>query len=427
SPSVARQLEPLFAVVEPAHQAPVHQPRHGRFDVAAAVGQALRGELAEIDLLARVAPEVIENVDVDRLEAHASSQSNRGAADMPEVVIIGAGVMGASIAAHLAERGVRDVLIVDRGSTLGAGSTARATGGFRAQFATEVNVRLSLLAREELRARPELGYRPHGYLFLARAEETMRVLRDAQRVQHACGLHEARMIDAQEAGELNPAIDDPRVIGGAFCPTDGFIAPMEMLRHYARGARVEFDVDVRGLRTNGDRVIALRTSRGEIGGDVFVNAAGAWAAAFGDVPVEPLERHVVPTVPTDVLPDTMPMTIWADDGFHLRVRDGRVLLLAPESDPVAPARERVPPLRDVAIDRHAAWSGFYEMSPDHHAILGRSVPFANLFLANGSSGHGVMHAPAIGRVVAEMIGGVATSIDASALRPSRFIEKEPIA
>jgi len=339
---------------------------------------------------------------------------------MPEVVIIGAGVMGASVAAHLAGLGVRDVLVVDRGAELGAGSTSRATGGFRAQFASEVNVRMSMLSREEL------DVRPHGYLFLARNEETMQVLRDAQRVQHACGLREARMIDAKEAKEINPAIDDPLIIGGAFCPTDGFIAPMEILRGYARGLRIEFDVEVRGLRTDGDRVLALQTSRGEIAGDVFVNAAGAWAAAFGDVPVEPLERHVLPTVPTHALPDSMPMTIWADDGFHLRVRDGRVLLLAPSFDPEAPARERVPVLRDVAVDRAAAWSGFYEMSPDHHAIVGRSVPFANLFLANGSSGHGVMHSPAIGRVVAEMIAGVPTSIDVRALRPSRFIEGEAI-
>jgi glycine/D-amino acid oxidase-like deaminating enzyme len=346
---------------------------------------------------------------------------------MAEVVVIGGGVMGASVAAHLAGLGVRDVLIVDRGAELGAGSTARATGGFRAQFATEVNVRMSMLSREELRARPEFGYRPHGYLFLARGDETMQVLRDAQRVQHACGLHEARMIDAKEAQELNPAIDDPLIAGGAFCPTDGFIAPMEILRAYARDLRIEFGVEVHGLRTDGERVIALRTSRGEIAGDVFVNAVGAWAAAFGDVPVEPLLRHVLPTMPTNALPDAMPMTIWADDGFHLRVRDGRVLLLAPSFDPEAPARERVPVLRDVAVDRSAAWSGFYEMSPDHHAIVGRSVPFANLFLANGSSGHGVMHAPAIGRVVAEMIAGAKMSIDVHALRPSRFIEGEAIA
>jgi sarcosine oxidase subunit beta len=343
-----------------------------------------------------------------------------------EVVIIGAGVMGVSIAAHLAGRGIRDVLVLDRGSELGAGSTARATGGFRAQFATEINVRLSLLSREELRARAEFGYQPHGYLFLARAEETMRVLREAQRVQHACGLSEARMIDAREARELNPAIDDPLIIGGAFCPTDGFIAPMSILRSYARDARIEFGVEVHGLRTDGDRVLAVQTSRGEIEGDLFVNAAGAWAAAFGDVPVEPLERHVVPTVATDVLPESMPMTIWCEDGFHLRVRDGRVLLLSPERDVETPARERVPLLRNVAIDRAAAWSGFYEMSPDHHAIVGRSVPYTNLFLANGSSGHGVMHAPAIGRLVAELIAGVPTSIDITPLRPSRFAENAAI-
>jgi sarcosine oxidase subunit beta len=345
---------------------------------------------------------------------------------MPEVVIIGAGVMGASVAAHLHALGIRDVLVVDRGAELGAGSTSRATGGFRAQFATEVNVRLSLLSREELRGRPEFGYRPHGYLFLARTEFALQVLLDAQRVQHACGLHEARMIHAREAKEINPAIDDPLIIGGAFCPTDGFIAPMDILRGYARDLRIQFDVDVLGLRTVGDRVTALQTSRGDIAGDVFVNAAGAWAAAFGDVPVEPVERHVVPTVPTDVLPDSMPMTIWADDGFHLRVRDGRVLLLSPVNDVEAPARERIPLLRDVAIDRAAAWSGFYEMSPDHHAILGRSVPFTNLFLANGSSGHGVMHAPAIGRLVAELIAGVPTSIDITPLRPSRFSEGRAI-
>ncbi|SRR5581483_5199641 len=342
---------------------------------------------------------------------------------MSRVVIIGAGVMGLSVAAHLHELGADDVVVVDRARALGEGSsTSRATGGFRAQFATEINVRLSLLAREELRARAEMGYRPCGYLFLAREEATLDVLRAAQRVQHACGLTEARMIDAREAREINPAIDDPLVIGGAFCPTDGFITPMDVLRAYAHGVRIQFESEVTGLRTSGERVTAIETTRGLIEGDLFVNAAGAWARQFGGVPVEPVERHVLPTVATAALPDTMPMTIWADDGFHLRVRDGRVLLLAPDADPEARARQRVPCLKEIAVDRANAWSGFYEMSPDHHAIVGRSMPFVNLFLANGSSGHGVMHAPAIGRIVAEMIVGAPTSLDVSALRPSRFAE-----
>jgi sarcosine oxidase subunit beta len=363
------------------------------------------------------------------------------------VAIIGGGVIGASIAWHLAAPGIRDVIVLDRAPGPGGGSTPLATGGFRTQFATEVNVRLSLLARKELENFDEWvgadsGYRQCGYLFVTREAATLDALRDSQRVQHACGATDSRMISPDEARKLNPAIDDPELIGGAFCPTDGFVRAPRILRGYSQGAArlgVKFDygVEVRALRTEGDRVIALETSRGDVFADVFVNAAGAWAAAFGDVPIVPLRRQVASTVRTEVLPEWMPMTIWVDDGFHLRVREERVLLLQPDEPPpgfetnvdeqwlarvTALAHERVPRLRDVPIDRDACWAGLYEMSPDHHAILGPSVPYSNLFLANGSSGHGVMHAPAIGLVIAEMIAGRKTSIDVTALRASRFAE-----
>jgi sarcosine oxidase, subunit beta len=369
-------------------------------------------------------------------------------AAMPQVVIVGAGVIGASIAWHLSELGCRDVVVLDRAPALGGGSTPLATGGFRAQFATEVNVRLSLLSREKLRRFPDeigvdSGYRPYGYLFLAASEATLSVLRDAQRLQHACGLTEARMIDANEARAINPAIGDDAVVGAAHCPTDGFIRAMQILRGYhdaavRRGVRFDFGVEVFGLRADGDRVVALRTSRGDVEAEHFVNAAGAWAATFGlDVPVTPLRRRVAPTVPTGEFPDTMPMTIWTDDGYHIRVRDGRVLLLWPDPAPAgydtsiddewlarvrAFTDARVPRLREVPIDRAQCWAGLYEMSPDKHAIVGRAPRFANAWLANGSSGHGVMHAPAIGQIVAEMIAGAPASIDARALRPERFAE-----
>src|SRR2546421_8885642 len=122
---------------------------------------------------------------------------------MPDVVVVGGGVVGASVAWHLARSGVRDVLVVERGANLGEGSTGRATGGFRAQFGTDINVRLSLLARDKLRRfRDEVGgdagYRPSGYLWLCRTQDELRVLSDAQQMQHAAGLAEARMVDAQE-------------------------------------------------------------------------------------------------------------------------------------------------------------------------------------------------------------------------------------
>jgi sarcosine oxidase, subunit beta len=372
---------------------------------------------------------------------------------MPSVVIAGAGVIGASIAYHLASRGLRDVVVLDRGDALGAGSTPRATGGFRAQFATAADIALSLLSREKLRCFEDeigvdSGYRPYGYLFIARSDQAMAQLRLANELQHACGLTEARVIDAEEVRGINPAVEDDAIVGGTFCPTDGFIRAMKILGGYVAasqrlGVRFEFGVTVLGMRTEGDRITVLETSRGDVHADVFVNAAGAWAGTFGiDVPVAPLRRQVAATIETDILSDTMPMTVWADDGFHFRVRDRRVLLLWPDSPPssfdttfdaaswlprvVAFSNARVPMLRDVPIDRDACWAGLYEMSPDHHAILGRAPSISNLYLANGCSGHGVMHAPAIGQVIAELIVDGRSSIDIHSLRPSRFEEGEGI-
>jgi len=370
---------------------------------------------------------------------------------MPSIVIAGAGVIGTSIAYHLAARGVRDVVVLDRGDAPGAGSTPRATGGFRAQFATAADIALSLLSREKLRRFEDeigvdSGYRPYGYLFIARSEQAMAQLRIANELQHACGLPEARAIDAEEVRRINSAVVDDAIVGGTFCPTDGFIRAMKILGGYFAaaqrlGVRFEFGVTIRGMRIEGDRIAALETSRGDVHADVFINAAGAWAGTLGvDIPVAPLRRQVAATIETDVLSDTMPMTVWADDGFHFRVRDRRVLLLWPDSPPssfdatfdpswlarvIAFTNARVPCLRDIRIDPDACWAGLYEMSPDHHAILGRAA-LANLYLANGCSGHGVMHAPAIGQVIAELIVDGRSSIDIHSLRPSRFAEGEGI-
>jgi sarcosine oxidase subunit beta len=348
-----------------------------------------------------------------------------------EVVIVGGGVIGASIAYHLARLGMRDIVVIDRAPEPGAGSTSRATGGFRAQFSTEINVRLSLLSREKLlRFKDEIGADPgfaqHGYLFLARSEDALAQLRAAQAIQHACGLHDARMIDADEARAINPAVGDKAVIGGAFCPSDGFIRAMQILRGYIDAAT---RLGVRFVYGTEERP----PSR------IVVNAAGAWASQVCDVEVRPLRRQVAATVPTSVLPQSMPMTIWIDDGYHFRVREDRVLLLWPDHPPhgfdatvedawiervAAMTHERVPILRDMPIDRAACWAGLYEMTPDKHPIIGWIDE--RMLVAAGASGHGVMHAPAIGELAAQMIAGEPTTIDVRSLRPSRFREGEAI-
>ena len=375
---------------------------------------------------------------------------------MPSVVILGAGVMGASLAWHLTSRGCRDVVLLDRGAGPGAGSTSRATGGFRAQYATAINVRLSLLARQKLlrfgdEVGGDCGYLPAGYLWLASSQAELDVLREARVIQHAEGLDEARAVAPDDIATLNPAVDPDGVIGGAFCPSDGFIRPLGILQGYLdgalrQGATVQWGVEATGLpRDAGGRIVEVRTRTGSIAAGAVVNAAGAWAGALAgecglDLPVTPLRRQVAATVPTDALPPSMPMTIFTGDGFHFRVRDGRVLLLwptpgvagAPFEMPVdatwmdavgAKARVRVPLLKNVPIDREASWAGLYEMSPDKHAILGVAPDCPNLYLINGSSGHGVMHAPALGHLLAEIIlDGAASTLDASPLRPSRFAE-----
>jgi sarcosine oxidase subunit beta len=374
------------------------------------------------------------------------------------VAVIGGGVIGASVAHHLALRGWRDVVIVDRGAGPGEGSTGRATGGYRAQFATPTNVRLSLLAREKLRrfeaeTGVDPGYIQAGYLWIGADEPELAELRAAQRVQHAEGLREAVELDPDDVARLNPALAKEGIAGGVFCPTDGFIQPLRLLEGYLTaagrlGVRVEWNSELTGLVRGAEGAITrVVTTRGPIAVAAVVNAAGAWAATVAamagvEVPVVPLRRQVAVTVPCDLLPARTPMTIFAGDGFHFRVRDGRILLLWPTPgvpghpydatvDPrwvdavTGHAHRRVPILRQAAIDRHRCWAGLYEMSPDKHAILGSAPGCDNLFLANGSSGHGVMHAPALGQLLAEIMSdGAASSLDASALRATRFAERQ---
>jgi sarcosine oxidase subunit beta len=372
------------------------------------------------------------------------------------VAVVGGGVVGASVAYHLAKRGVRDIVIFDRTDAPGNGSTGCATGLFRAQFASRANVALSLVSREKLRAlRDETGidsgYVPAGHLWIASSERTMELLRNALAVQHSAGLDEAEEIAARDVARLNPAIVANDAIGGAWCHTDGYIRPMDILRAYLGaadrlGVKAEWGVDVCEIIFGKDfRASEISTSEGNVSVDCVVNAAGPWAGALRcgarlGVPVHPAKRQAALSERHHALPDQMPMTIFADTGFQVGVHDGRMILLGPSPSDANPfdltidnewlssvraeGARRLPKLANLEIDAAKCMAGLYDMSPDGHAILGPAPWCENVFLANGSSGHGVMHAPALGQLLSEIIcDGVASSIDVSPLRPTRFSER----
>ncbi|MCA1640892.1 MAG: FAD-binding oxidoreductase [Acidobacteria bacterium] len=371
-----------------------------------------------------------------------------------DVVIIGGGIVGSSVAYHLAERGCTNVLVVEREAHQGKGSTGKSMGGVRAQFSTPVNILMSLHSIDFFSKFDEVvghpaDYRPHGYLFAATTEQHLEYLKANRERQIALGVKNVSLVTRQEIEEIVPQLRTDDVLGGTFCPTDGFVDPHSvmmgfMLRARARGARLWLGAQVTGIETEGGRVAAVVTSRGRVETRAVVNAAGAWASgvaalAGAELPVEPLRRQLVPTEPFDALPQRFPMVIDMSTGFHFR-REGRGILLAwndPAETPgfktefdasfvekiLTRAASRVPVLAEAQVNARRAWAGLYEMTPDHHAIIGESPTVGGLYFANGFSGHGVMHSPATGRIASELIlDGRASLLDASALGVERFAE-----
>jgi sarcosine oxidase subunit beta len=401
-----------------------------------------------------------------------------------DVVIIGSGIVGSSVAYHLAQAGCTNVLVLEREAHQGKGSTGKSMGGVRAQFSTPVNIQMSRYSIDFFSRFDEVvghpaDYRAHGYLFCATNEKHLGYLKANQERQKALGVTNVEWVSPEEIVEMVPQLRMDDILGGTFCPTDGFVDPHSvmmgfMLNARERGARLWLDTPVTGIDLEcGDssplsrvprrgssagmpialtsqrgpkevvrRVAGVQTSRGFVSTRVVVNAAGAWAAevarmAGAALPVEPLRRQLVPTEPFDQLPKRFPMVIDMSTGFHFR-REGKGILLAwndPEETPgfktefdpsfvekiLTHAASRVPVLAEAEVNPRRAWAGLYEMTPDHHAIIGPAPNVDGLYFVNGFSGHGVMHSPASGRITADLIlRGHSDLIDASLLNVERF-------
>lgn len=375
-----------------------------------------------------------------------------------EVVIIGAGIVGSSIAFHLTEAGLKNVLVLERETRQGLGSTGKSMGGVRAQFATDVNIQMSLYSIpffnrfDEVTGHPS-GYKPHGYLFMATNEGHIDYLRTNYARQRSLGLKNIQWLQPDDIRRVLPQMRSDDIIGGTFCPTDGFVDPNSVMtgfmsRASGQGATLMRSTEVIGIDIEHGQVAGVQTTKGPIATRTVVNAAGPWAAgvakmAGADLPIQPLRRMLVPTEPFPGLPEHLPMMIDMSTGWHFR-QEGVGLLMSwpdPEQtigfrtdfDPafiekiLTYAADRVPSFAHLAVNPRRCWAGMYAMSPDHHSILGPAPGVRGLFFANGFSGHGVMHSPATGRILADLIlYGKTDIIDADVLSVRRFAEGRAI-
>ena len=365
-----------------------------------------------------------------------------------DVVVVGGGVVGCSLAYHLALRGLRDVLILER-EAVGSGTTSKAAGGIRAQFSTETEIRFSLESIavferfvEEFGVDP--GYRKIGYLFLVSDPVDLTGFQERMALQRRLGV-DVRLLSPDDARALVPALRVDDLIGAVWGPEDGMAGPAEVTAGFARrarelGARIVEGVEVSAFIVEHERVAGVRTSQGDVGTRVVINAAGPTAARVArlagvSVPVLPRRRHIFFTEPFPEVPGPVPLTTDRASGFYFR-KEMEQLLLSPGdvedvgADLAAPVDwSRVEETVEKALYRlpivekarvAGGWAGLRPLTPDDHAIIGWAPGVEGFFLAVGFGGHGFQHSPATGRHVAEWLVEGKPSLDLSLFDPARF-------
>ena len=364
-----------------------------------------------------------------------------------DAIVIGAGAVGASCAYHLARAGV-SVLVTETFGGPAEGSTGRSFASIRSQWADPLNIEMSWRSIRAFRSFPadhgiDVGYRPTGYLLLVPGALWQAQL-EAVDLQRAHGVP-VEVLDLAAAARITPFATNG-IAGATWGPADGVVDPHLATRGYldlarAAGARVRYRCPVGAIEPDANGGWEVTAGGAACRAQYVVNAAGGWAGEVAalaglTVPVVHSRRNIYATAP-GALPDPVPMTIDLGTGVYVRSEGPRLLFGAARPDQpdgydlsvdwpwmesvLALGAARFPWLADLPLDRSGCWAGTYENSPDHHGILGPDPGAPTWINACGFSGHGLMQAPEIGRLVAEQIAtGAITSIDTSALRPGRF-------
>jgi sarcosine oxidase subunit beta len=366
------------------------------------------------------------------------------------IVIVGGGVMGASTAYHLAQRGVKDIVLLEREEFFGLGATGRCAGGVRYQFATDINIRLSLeslpmLERFKEEFDQEVDYRQCGYLFLLNNEKDILAFERNLKLQNSLGV-ETEWLEADEVRARLPQMQLDDVLKASFNQKDGICDPNGVVMGYITaatrlGVDTQTNIEVLEITREGNKVTGLKTNQGNISAPIVVNATGPWAGQLGqlagvDIPISPVRRQMLTTTATPDIPSDFPFVIdFAQSLYFHREGDG---LLTGMSNPdqatgfdqtvdpewelinLEQATTRLPLLEKVGLVSH--WAGLYEVTPDAHPIFGET-DLKGFYLVGGFSGHGFMHGPISGKLMAEIIlDGQSSTVDVSKLDLARFYE-----
>ena len=345
-----------------------------------------------------------------------------------DVVVIGGGAIGTSVAFHLAEAGV-GVCLIER-DQLASGSTSRAAGGFRAQFSDPLNIAIGLRSIEAFtrfgeRPGAEIDLHQVGYLFLLDREDDVAVFESSVALQNELGVP-SRFVDLAEVQELCPLAGLDGVLAATYCALDGHASPEAVVQGYAAAARAHgASVLTRCAATNvllDDHVVrGVETSRGTIETGAVVCAAGVWSpevarAAGVELPVVPYLREVGFTGPAPGLLFGMAdpeqpagLDVPADPAWLERVLEV--------------AERRLPSLLDMGIA--GGWKGHYEVTPDHNALVGESQAASRFLYATGFSGHGFLQGPAVGEIVRDLVLHNEPFVDVAPLSVDRFAHSLP--
>jgi sarcosine oxidase subunit beta len=375
-----------------------------------------------------------------------------------DVVIIGGGVMGASVAYHLAERGGVRVTLLEREEQFGLGSTGRCAGGIRHQFSTEVNIRLSIESIKMMERFPEeigqeIGLNLIGYLFVLDNQRDFEQFKRNVALQRRLGI-ESTVLSVDDIQRRVPLLNLAGVVGGTIYERDGLADPNSIVQGYINKTRqlkqanpalsvnLLNKLTVTNVRVApSGRVQAVVTNEGEIATETIVIAAGAWSGQFGEmvgvnIPIVPVRRQIAVTTPIRELPPDFPFVLFFGQSLYFHPESGQSILtgksntnepvgFSTEVDPqwteihLLEAMHRFPLLEQAGL--LSEWAGLYEVTPDEQAILGRLPGVEGVIIAAGFSGHGFMHGPIVGKLMAEeILDGRAHSINIDDLRYERF-------